>query len=113
MGRLSDKRVAILAREYLSIRGELLAELAARRVTTVEVDGVKVSARTNKIKTWDVAGLAKQLSRSLQAKIIVRRVDARALARAVKSGDVPQAIADAAILSETESSPFLEVTLKG
>lgn len=112
MGRLSDKAIIDLGREYVDIRGRLLAELAARNVSAVERDGVKVARRTNITKTYDIKGLAKQLARGVKAKVIVQRVDGRALAKAVKAGDVDQALVEEMLTGSSESAPFLEVTVK-
>jgi len=110
--KVSEKAIVQLARDYDDIKRRLLEAMKARDGRVVEADGVKVQLRTNTLKTWDLKALGAKLTRAVKAKVIVSRVDARALARAVKAGDIAEDDVDAAMLSATESSPFLEVTVR-
>jgi ABC-type amino acid transport substrate-binding protein len=116
MAKLTDKQILELARQYAAIKDQLLDAMKARKgdaaSISVEADDIKVVVRSNVIKTWDVKGLAAKLSRRVRSAVIVSKVDARALARAVKAGDVDQALVDEALLSATPSAPFLEVTVR-
>ena len=112
MGRLSNTKLAALGRQYIEIRAQLLDELVRRGLGTLEHDGVKLTARTKTTRTYHVPDLSKLLSRGWLPIVLPRRVDTRALAKAVRDGDVAQADVDACLLNESESAPFLEVTLR-
>lgn len=110
--RLSDKAIIELAREYDRAKRLLLDAMVARGGGPLEADGVKVQLRTNRTVEWDIKGLAAKLTRAVKARVIVQRVDARALASAVRAGQVDQADVDAAVVSSSESAPFLQVTVR-
>jgi hypothetical protein len=116
MGQLSDRSIIELGRQYHDAKQQLLVALQARRKagrsTVVEADGVKVALRINVQREYSVKDLAAKLTTAVRNRVIVRKVDGRALSAAIKRGDVAQDDVDAALISATEQAPSVVVTVR-
>lgn len=103
MPRLSNAKLADLAREYLDAKGkadgigaQLLAELTRRGKSSEEVDGVRIVAAGSVRTEYDAAKTRAALGGRAR-KFLVSKVDGRKLRSALSAGEITQAEFDACI----------------
>jgi hypothetical protein len=92
------------------VAGELLAMLAARQETSVELDGGwKVARLTNTTTTYDFEAAKAAWRPSILRRVMIRAVDRKLVAAEIEAGRLT--VLDAkAVATTTESAPYPRVT---
>jgi len=121
MPRLTNDELAALAREYNAEKAteaaakarkqdlgrQIVTELNRRKKDRLEVDGVRITKKASTTTTYSVDRLKATLKRRAGRFL---KVDGRALADAVKAGDITAAEKAACIESSSPGSAYPDIT---